>query len=521
MSLRLAQDLEFDKVLTLVAAHARSGVGRLHLSRSALLLPPSETAALARLSLETEALLADSGSLPLAGVDEAIPLLDSTHLLSGDAAELLALLTLARRIAAVRSRLLAVDEELHLLRELGAQLPDTSELVRWAAPRLGRDGQVPDDASPELKRLRAKLARSRQQVVAQLEGVRRANPDAATDAPPTIRHGRYCIAVRSAARHQLPGLVLDSSGSGATSFLEPFAVVEANNGLAETLARERAEVRRILDELVAAFAECRGEMAAATEVLAGLDAAQARALFGRTVDGRVIVPADGVSLILCGARHPLLDPRLRGFRAELFGGEEKRDEARTVVPLDFQLPSGIRTLVISGPNAGGKTVVLKTIGLMVLLANHGIPLPVEQGTAIPVFDHLWCHIGDEQDVAADLSTFSGAMAATARLLGRAGAHSLILYDELGTGTDPLEGAALGCALLEEQPPWQPVCRHHPSRGGGHERHLGGRHGKCGHGLRRGSGPTHLPHARGPSRAFPWPRDRRGHGNRPASAEPGP
>jgi DNA mismatch repair protein MutS2 len=120
-----------------------------------------------------------------------------------------------------------------------------------------------------------------------------------------------------------------------------------------------------------------------------------------------------------------------------------------VVPLDFRLPEGVRTLVISGPNAGGKTVALKTLGLMVLMCARGIPLPVEEGTVIPRFKRIWCHIGDEQDVAADLSTFSGAMAATARMLGTADAGTLVLFDELGAGTDPLEGAALGCALLEE------------------------------------------------------------------------
>jgi DNA mismatch repair protein MutS2 len=119
------------------------------------------------------------------------------------------------------------------------------------------------------------------------------------------------------------------------------------------------------------------------------------------------------------------------------------------VPLQFGLPEGVRTLVVSGPNAGGKTVVLKTIGLMALMCARGIPLPADEGTAVPLFSRLWCHIGDEQDVAADLSTFSGSMAATARLLEEADSATLVLFDELGAGTDPLEGAAIGCALLEE------------------------------------------------------------------------
>ncbi len=133
----------------------------------------------------------------------------------------------------------------------------------------------------------------------------------------------------------------------------------------------------------------------------------------------------------------------------MFGENERRDPGHRVVPLDFQLPEGVRTLVVSGPNAGGKTVVLKTIGLMALMCRHGIPLPADVGTTVPEFSGLWCHIGDEQDVAADLSTFSGSMAATARLLEEADGGTLVLFDELGAGTDPLEGAAIGCALLEE------------------------------------------------------------------------
>jgi DNA mismatch repair protein MutS2 len=164
--------------------------------------------------------------------------------------------------------------------------------------------------------------------------------------------------------------------------------------------------------------------------------------------GLVVVPGDHDELILVGARHPLLDERLHQLRVDVFGEAEQRDPDRRVVPLSFRLPAGTRTLVISGPNAGGKTVVLKTLGLMVLMAAHGIPIPVDHGSTIPRFNQVWCHIGDEQDVAADLSSFSGVMAATVRLLKDAGARSLVLYDELGAGTDPLEGAALGCALLE-------------------------------------------------------------------------
>jgi DNA mismatch repair protein MutS2 len=317
------------------------------------------------------------------------------------------------------------------------------------APRLARDGSIADNASPELARLRRELVRIRADVVSELEGTRRANRDVVTDAPPTMRRDRYCLPVRSSARSQLDGLLLDVSARGATSFVEPFSVVEFNNRLAAAIAGERGEIQRILSEITGLFAEARNDLAHAVEILGELDAVQARVLFGNAVEGRIVMPGEGRDIVLRAARHPLLDERLHSLRLQVFGDAERRDPEHRVVPLDFSLPDGVRTLVVSGPNAGGKTIVIKTLGVMVLMCARGIPLPVEEGTSIPAFDRIWCHIGDEQDVGADLSTFSGAMAATARLLEQADSRTLVLFDELGAGTDPLEGAALGCALLEE------------------------------------------------------------------------
>ncbi len=446
MTRALAFDLEFDKVLELVATQARTGLGRRVLTSGATLPSIEEAERAARRTRAAERMLADDGALSVAGLDEAARWLQPDTPPPTEPRELLTLLVLAQRIAAARRRLLAGAEDLE---DLAAALPDTSQLIARVAPRLGRDGSIPDQASAELARLRRQSARLRQELLHQLEGIRRGHPDVTTDAPPTVRRDRYCLPVRSGARSQLPGLVLDSSGTGATAFVEPFEVVELNNQLAETAAAERDEVRRILAEIAAAFAEVAVQLATAVDVLAELDAVQARAQFGHLTAGRVLVPGVSPELVILGARHPLLDERLHTLRVQVFGDDEQRSPDRRVVPLDFRLPDGVRTLVVSGPNAGGKTVVLKTLGLMVLMAYHGIPLPVDEGTAIPRIDHIWCHIGDEQNVAADLSSFSGTMAATVRLLAAAGKRSLVLYDELGAGTDPLEGAALGVALLEE------------------------------------------------------------------------
>ena len=444
----LAVELEFDKVLELIAAHARTCVGRVVVHDNAVAQgDPSDRSQSALLTMAVADLIEEDGMLSFAGVDEAVPWLEEDAPPPSEPRDLVSLLTLARRVAAIRRRLEASESD--EFDDILNRLADTRELVDRVAPKLGRDGTIADNASPELGRLRREIARARSDVLAEIEGIRRANKEVVTDAPPTMRRDRYCLPVRSSARAQLAGLLLDVSARGATSFVEPMGVVELNNRLASAVVGETREIQRILHEIASLFAEARDDLVSAVQVLAELDAVQAKVLFGRAVEGRIVVPGEGRDLVLLAARHPLLDQRLHHLRLQVFGEAERRNPDHRVVPLDFRMPDGVNALVISGPNAGGKTVVLKTIGLMVLMCRGGIPLPVDEGTVIPDFAHIWCHIGDEQDVGADLSTFSGAMAATARLLESADPDTLVLFDELGTGTDPLEGAALGCALLEE------------------------------------------------------------------------
>ncbi len=444
----LARELEFDKILELVAAHAHTCVGRVVVRDLAFPLDDARgRVRSARLTMAVSDLVEEGGVLSLAGVDEAVPWLEEDAPPPSEPRDLVALLTFARRMAAIRRRLEASGND--EFEDILSRLADTTELVKKVAPKLGRDGTIADNASPELGRVRREIVRARSDVLAELEAVRRANREVVTDAPPTMRRDRYCLPVRSSVRAQLSGLLLDVSARGATSFVEPIGVVELNNRLASAVAGEAREIQRILHEIARLFVEARDDLVSAVEVLAELDAIQAKVLFGRAVEGRVVVPGEGRDLVLLGARHPLLDQRLHSLRLQVFGSAERRDPDHRVVPLDFRMPDGVNALVISGPNAGGKTVVLKTIGLMVLMCRVGIPLPADEGSVIPDFNHIWCHIGDEQDVGADLSTFSGAMAATARLLESADTGTLVLFDELGTGTDPLEGAAIGCALLEE------------------------------------------------------------------------
>ncbi len=443
-----ATELDFDTILKLVATHARTRVGRFFIERAPALPDRRQALEYAALTRELGSLLDDGDRLPFTGIDEAVQWPEPEATMPVDPGDLMLLLGLARRTASIRRKLATAPEALHHLKAMGENLPDTEELVAWAAPRLGRDGRVPDDASPELKSARRTITRIRQNLVAELETIRRRHPGVTTDAPPTLRRDRYCLPVKASIRAQLPGLVLDSSGTGVTAFVEPFGVVDLNNDLAEASAKEHREVQRILFEVAAAFGAIKSDLAEAVQTLGHIDAVQARVLFGRRIDGLLLEPGDGLTLVLNQARHPLLDQRLQALRHEVLEEGERQGRTQSVVPLDFEFPGDTTTVLISGPNAGGKTIVLKTVGLMVLMCYQGIPIPVASGSSIPWFDHVWCRIGDDQDVSADLSTFSGAMATTAQLLEEAGPASLVIYDELGSGTDPLEGAALGCAVLQ-------------------------------------------------------------------------
>jgi len=254
VDLSVAADLEFDKILKLIAAYARTDVGRSFVEGFAAPLSDDDDGLrAARLSHAVHELIDEDEAFALAGVDEAVGWLEPDAPPPAEPRDLVSLLTLARRVAAVRRRLAASEND--LLEGLAHRLPDTTALVAAVAPRLARDGSIADNASPELARLRRELVRVRADVVSELESTRRANRDVVTDAPLTMRRDRYCLPVRSSARSQLDGLLLDVSARGATSFVEPFSVVEFNNRLAAAMAGEQREIQRILSEITALFAE--------------------------------------------------------------------------------------------------------------------------------------------------------------------------------------------------------------------------------------------------------------------------
>ncbi len=385
--------------------------------------------------------------VPLGGLDEGAPLVSRLGPQGRALApeDLLDLFLLVERAEGARAAVPVPDLDLPHLADLLFSLASFEDLLSEREPTFEPDGRVKDTASARLYAIRSSIQRLRKEVVRKLEEVARTHPDALTGGYVTEKGGRYCLPVRADRRELVGGLLHERSGSGQTIFVEPLAVVEDNNALAEAVEEEREEVYRILAALTARFSSRRDDLLAAVEVLTELDAYQARAEFSSCVAG--VFPDFSDRLVLRAARHPLLDRRLADLRADVFGELEARHA--DAVPLDLELPGDARLLLLSGPNAGGKSVAMKTVGLFALLAQSGFAIPAAAGSMLPVFDQVLVVAGDAQDLLGDLSSFAAAMTRTARVLSEATPRSLVLVDELGSGTDPDEGAALAIAVLEE------------------------------------------------------------------------
>jgi len=313
--------------------------------------------------------------------------------------------------------------------------PDLRELSR----QLGRgiqNGEVDERYSPELGRIRRALESVRRTVTSKLESMLR-NPDYSAqlqDQLVTVRNGRFVLPVRSEQRRGLDGIVHGTSSSGATVFMEPLVVLELNNDLVRLQEQEMREIARILAELSALIQASMPQLSAARSLSCELEVTFAKARFGREFDCSRPAFSNGGLLSLVKARHPLLEDNLRNMNRKIF-------------PVSLDLDRTRRILVISGPNAGGKTVVLKTVGLLAMMAQSGIPVPAEEAI-VPVFDQILADIGDQQSIANHLSTFSAHVLAVRSMIESATPSSLILMDEIGSSTEPGEGAALARAVLE-------------------------------------------------------------------------
>jgi DNA mismatch repair protein MutS2 len=339
--------------------------------------------------------------------------------------------------ADARRRLAALQEDgFPALRALGREIPDLAALARPVVSHVAPDGRLEDGASPELGRIRQAIARVGERLRRQLESFLH-DPSSATvvrDDFVTQRNGRFVIPVRADAPKAVDGIVHAASSSGQTLFVEPIASVALNNDLVRLAEEEAAERDRVVRGWAERFRGRLPEVEAAVFGIAELDGLQARALFGREIEGVRPRVAAGAPVDLRRARHPLLDRRLKQHGARC-------------VPISIAIDPYDRVLLISGPNTGGKTVALKTVGLTILMAQSGLPVAAEAAT-IPVFGQMRADIGDHQSIDADLSTFSAHVRAVTRALSEGRTPALFLFDEIGTGTEPGEGAALAQAILE-------------------------------------------------------------------------
>jgi len=291
--------------------------------------------------------------------------------------------------------------------------------------------EISDNASPELANIRRKIRIQESRVREQLEKFTRSQSHSKylQENIITQRNGRYVVPVKNEHRGEIPGLVHDTSSSGATVFIEPMAVVEANNEIRVLQSKEREEIERILSELSASAGDFANSIKSSYECAVELNIIFAKAHYAYSIKASPAILNDKGIVNLRSARHPLIDPK-------------------KVVPVDIMLGKDFDTLVITGPNTGGKTVSIKTIGLLSMMAMCGMMIPAGDRSEISVFSEILCDIGDEQSIEQSLSTFSAHMTNIISILDTAGEHSLVLIDELGAGTDPVEGAALAMAVLE-------------------------------------------------------------------------
>src|ERR1700675_1565237 len=435
---RSAQDvLEFDKLRELLRLRTTCAPGKrvidgLEVSMNRATL--ESAFALIREAREWLRLGRELGFGALADPEQWMARLDAPGTVL-EAAEFLGAGSLLETSRGLKQQFREDADKFPLLAARCAALGDFRDLQAAIRRCVLPNGEISDDASSALRRIRASIQQKRDSIQKTLRQILRSRQAESGEDYVTLRNDRFVIPVRSEQRRNVPGVVHGASGTGQTVFVEPFETVETNNQLVQLAEDEGAEIFRILKELTDRLRAMSGPLQAAAGTIAELDGVFARARFARDFDACVPEFAELTELRLDAARHPVLEDKLRR-------------EDRAVVAVSLALGGEERLLVISGPNTGGKTVALKTTGIAALSAQAGIPVAAQRAV-LPLFDRVLVDIGDEQSIAADLSTFSSHMLNLKAMLAEATPKSLVLVDEMGTGTAPEEGAALAVALLEE------------------------------------------------------------------------
>ena len=424
--------VEFDKIREAVTAYAGSAMGKERCARMVPLSHPSDIREKLDETDEVMQIFRSAEPLPLGGIRD---------IRSSVARAGLGAVLLPDEFLAIRSTLYAARRLKKFFRETSLDLPRLRELALSISTfqktedkiegAISEQGAVRDDASVELMRIRRDLKSFQGQIKDRLEGILK-HPDYQKffqENLVTMRGDRYVIPVKQAYRHAFPGIVHDQSASGATVFIEPMAIVKINNDIKQLQLSEKQEVERILrvlSQMIGADSELIRETC---EAMAELDFIAARALYGEAHQSVRPIISEDRCISLRQARHPLI-------------------ERTKVVPIDIVMKPQTKALLITGPNTGGKTVTMKTLGLFALMMQSGLFLPAAEASELPIFGSVYADIGDEQSIEQSLSTFSAHMTHLVKILRKAKPNDLLLLDEVGAGTDPEEGAALAMAILE-------------------------------------------------------------------------
>src|SRR5438067_1419483 len=421
---------------------AKSTLGKASIARRHPLRSLAECEAAQADIAEMVRFVLTEGLLPLAGLTDVAPLLNRDSILDID--ESWIVLRSVRATQAIRETFLRTDTFPRLATH-AHEIPDLGGLISKLNKYFTNDGKLREEASAELRAIRQRMQGKRSAIQRVLNDVMSRAGDAIQEPLVVMRGDRYCIPVRADHRNAVTGILHERSGSGASFFIEPMQAIELNNDLADLLIQEREEIARITRFVSQVIVDNEGDLLAATHAGGEFDALQACAVFHDAVGASRPSFNDDHVLHIIDGRHPLLDERLASAREDAWS---EPPSARAVVPMTVQLDREQTALVISGPNAGGKTVALKTTGILVAMAMSGLPVPAAEGTIIPIVDAFHVLIGDDQSLLEHLSTFSAYLVRLKRVLDRATERSLVLLDELGSGTDPEEGAALAAAVIE-------------------------------------------------------------------------
>lgn len=423
--------LEYHKVRSMLEECASCELGR---ERARQLTPIANLAIVEELqqaTTEARSVLDMGKQLPLGGMRDVRSSVErairGATLSANELLDILSTIMASRRL---KKSLSGLGPEYPILSDAAGNIDTFSELEQVMSRAISESGEVMDSASPALRSIRSRIRSLNAKVRDNLDSIIRSPQWSRLLQDPivSIRNGRFVVPVRAEMRSQVPGIVHDQSASGATVFIEPMPVVELNNELRQAISQEEAEVDRVLAELSAKVGYAGERLRMTLDAIGYVDFLKAKGTLSQKMGASMPQLNNDGYVNLIAARHPLL----------------KGD----VVPIDAYLGKSFTTLVITGPNTGGKTVTLKTIGLITLMAQSGLHIPAESGSDVAVFGKIYADIGDEQSIEQSLSTFSSHMTHIVSIMGRVDVESLVLLDELGAGTDPQEGAALAMAILE-------------------------------------------------------------------------